>query len=187
MKVDVDRAIEKVVIDEETIYKRVKQLSKELNDYYDDVEEPVIFLGILKGSVMFMAELAKRINFEVNLEFMDVSSYEGAQSSGNIKIEKDIDTDVSGKEILIVEDVVDTGSTLKALREILLKRGAKEVKIITLLDKPEGRKTEVKVDRTGFKIPNEFVVGFGLDYNQKYRNLPYVGILRREIYEKKGE
>ena len=115
---------------------------------------------------------------------MDVSSYEnGTQSSGNVKIIKDLDTDITGKEVLLVEDIIDTGRTLDALKESLIKRGANSVKIITLLDKPERREIEIKPDWSGFKIPNEFVVGYGLDYMQMYRNLPFIGVLKREVYE----
>lgn len=115
---------------------------------------------------------------------MDVSSYgDSTESSGNIKIIKDLDTDIQGQEVLIVEDIIDTGHTLKYLKESLINRGAKDVKIVTLLDKPERRLAEIVPDWTGFKIPNEFVVGYGLDYAQLYRGLPYIGVLKRSVYE----
>ena len=183
MKTDLEEVIDQVLIDEESLNKRIKKLANQLNEYYEDKNE-LVLVGILKGSIMFMAQLAKRIKINCTLEFMDVSSYDdGTESSGNVKIIKDLDTDISGKEVLIVEDIIDTGRTLDALRHSLIKRGANSVKIITLLDKPERRVIEVKPDWSGFKIPNEFVVGYGLDYQQKYRNLPFIGVLKREVYE----
>lgn len=183
MKTDLEEVIDQVLIDEESLNKRIKKLANQLNEYYEEKNE-LVLVGILKGSIMFMAQLAKSIKINCTLEFMDVSSYDdGTESSGNVKIIKDLDTDISGKEVLIVEDIIDTGRTLDALRHSLIKRGANSVKIITLLDKPERRVIEVKPDWSGFKIPNEFVVGYGLDYQQKYRNLPFIGVLKREVYE----
>ena len=183
MKTDLEEIIDQVLIDEESLNKRIKKLANQVNEYYEDKNE-LVLVGILKGSIMFMAQLAKSIKINCTLEFMDVSSYDdGTESSGNVKIIKDLDTDISGKEVLIVEDIIDTGRTLDALRHSLIKRGANSVKIITLLDKPERRVIEIKPDWTGFKIPNEFVVGYGLDYQQKYRNLPFIGVLKREVYE----
>lgn len=183
MKTDLEEVIDQVLIDEESLNKRIKKLANQLNEYYEDKNE-LVLVGILKGSIMFMAQLSKSIKINCTLEFMDVSSYDdGTESSGNVKIIKDLDTDISGKEVLIVEDIIDTGRTLDALRHSLIKRGANSVKIITLLDKPERRVIEIKPDWTGFKIPNEFVVGYGLDYQQKYRNLPFIGVLKREVYE----
>ena len=133
---------------------------------------------------MFMAELAKSLKIDMKMDFMVVSSYaENTYSSGNVKILKDLDIDVKGKEVLIVEDIIDTGYTLRKTKENLINREAKDVKIVTLLDKPERREVEIKPDWSGFKIPNEYVVGFGLDYDQLYRNLPYIGILKRSFYE----
>lgn len=183
MKTDLEEVIDQVLIDEESLNKRIKKLANQVNEYYEDKNE-LVLVGILKGSIMFMAQLAKSVKINCTLEFMDVSSYDdGTESSGNVKIIKDLDTDISGKEVLIVEDIIDTGRTLDALRHSLIKRGANSVKIITLLDKPERRVIEIKPDWSGFKIPNEFVVGYGLDYQQKYRNLPFIGVLKREVYE----
>lgn len=180
---DLDEIVDKVLIDEESLQKRIKKLANQLNEYYAD-KSAVIMVGILKGSVMFMADLAKHLKFDVNLEFMDVSSYgDSTESSGNVKILKDLDTDIRGEEVLIVEDIIDTGRTLSYLKELLENRGAKDVKIITLLDKPERRTVEVVPDWTGFKIPNEYVIGYGLDYAQLYRGLPYIGVLKRSVYE----
>ena len=183
MKIDKDNLIEKVLIDEESLNLKIKQLAKTLNNYYADKDE-LILVCILKGSVMFMAELAKYLNVETKMEFMSVSSYEdNTYSSGNVKILMDLDIDIKDKEGLIVEDIIDTGFTLEKIRETLLKREPKDLKIITLLDKPERREVEIKPDFTGFKIPNEYVVGFGLDYNQLYRNLNYIGVVKRSVYE----
>ena len=183
MKIKKDEIIEKVLIDEESLSLKIKQLAKTLNEYYADKDE-LILVCILKGSVMFMAELSKHLDIETKMEFMSVSSYEdNTYSSGNVKILMDLDIDIKDKEVLIVEDIIDTGFTLKKIKETLLRREPRDLKIITLLDKPERREVEIKPDFTGFKIPNEFVVGFGLDYNQLYRNLPYIGIVKRSLYE----
>ncbi len=180
---DTNEIIEKVLIDEDSLNVRIKKLASQINDHYKD-EDTLIMVAILKGSVMFMAELAKHIKLDINLEFMAVSSYDsGTISSGNVKILKDLDTDIKDKNVLLVEDIIDTGHTLLKLRNNLEKRDPKDIKIVTLLDKPERREVEIKPDWYGFKIPNEFVVGFGLDYDQKYRNLPYIGILKRSVYE----
>ena len=183
MITDYSEIIDRVLIDEDSLKLKIKQLAKTINDYYKDKDE-VILVGILKGSVMFMAELAKNLKIDMKMDFMVVSSYaENTYSSGNVKILKDLDIDVKGKEVLIVEDIIDTGYTLRKTKENLINREAKDVKIVTLLDKPERREVEIKPDWSGFKIPNEYVVGFGLDYDQLYRNLPYIGILKRSFYE----
>lgn len=183
MKIKQDDIIEKVLIDEESLNIKIRQMAKTLNEYYADKDE-LILVCILKGSVMFMSEIAKYLDVETKMEFMSVSSYEdNTYSSGNVKILMDLDIDIKDKEVLIVEDIIDTGFTLKKIKETLLRREPRDLKIITLLDKPERREVEIKPDFTGFKIPNEFVVGFGLDYNQLYRNLPYIGIVKRSLYE----
>lgn len=180
---DLNEVIDKILIDEESLQKRIKKLANQINEHYED-KSTVILVGILKGSVMFMAELAKNLKVDVILEFMDVSSYgDSTESSGNIKIIKDLDTDIKDQEVLIVEDIIDTGHTLKYLKDSLVNRGAKSVNIVTLLDKPERRLVDIVPNWVGFKIPNEFVIGFGLDYAQLYRELPYIGVLKREIYE----
>jgi hypoxanthine phosphoribosyltransferase len=140
-------------------------------------------LGILKGSVPFLADLIKRIDAHLEMDFMAISSYHGGvASSGQVKMIKDVDQSVEGRDILIVEDIIDTGRTLKYLVELLEHRRAKSVKIVTLLDKPEGRVVDIEADYTGFVIPNEFVVGYGLDSEENYRNLPYIGVLKPEVY-----
>ena len=174
--------VEKVLVTQEEIVRRSIELGKEITEDYKQAKEVPLVVGLLKGSVPFMAELMKHIDLDFRFDFMDVSSYEGTESIGDIRIMKDLDISVKGLSILLVEDIVDTGRTLKEVRRMLLNKGAKEVKIVSLLDKPERRVVEVDADYVGFTIPNEFVIGFGLDYNQKYRNLPYVGVLKKEIY-----
>ena len=184
---DTNSMIEKVLIDEESNNIRIKQLAKTINEYYADSQGPLIMVGILKGSVMFMSEISKYVKVDTAMEFMAVSSYEGTTSTGNVKILKDLDTDIKDKSVLLVEDIIDTGHTLLNLKNNLSKRDPKDIKIVTLLDKPERRVVDIKADWYGFKIPNEFVVGYGLDYNQLMRNIPYIGVLKRSVYEKEQE
>ncbi|MEY8444127.1 hypoxanthine phosphoribosyltransferase [Lactococcus ileimucosae] len=177
-----EKDIKKILISEEEIRDRTVELGKILADEYED-KNPLL-LGILRGSVPFLAELVKRMDIPLEMDFMTVSSYHGGtESSGEVKLLLDVATPVTGREIIIVEDIIDTGRTLKYLKELLEHRGA-IVKIVTLLDKPEGRVVEIDADYTGFTIPNEFVVGFGLDFDNHYRNLPYVGVLKEEVYNK---
>lgn len=171
MHPDVDR----ILISREEIEERSKVLGKEISEYYEG-KNPIV-VGLLKGSVPFMAELVKNITCDMEMDFMDVSSYSGTEST-EVRIVKDLDALVKDRYILMVEDIVDTGKTLKKVVEFLYAKGAKEIKIACLLDKPEGRKVQIETDWSGFFIPNAFVIGFGLDYNQKYRNLPYVGVIK---------
>lgn len=173
--------VKRILISEEDIMKRIKELGEEITEDYKDKE--LIVVGILKGAVVFMAELCKNIKKPINMDFMSVSSYgQSAQSTGEVKIIKDLDSSVEGKDILIVEDIIDTGLTLSYLTDNLRKRGAKSVKIVTLLDKPNRKNVEVKVDYLGFEVPNEFIIGYGLDYAEMYRNLPYVASLKESVY-----
>lgn len=142
-----------------------------------------IVVGLLRGSVPFMAELIKRFTFPCEIDFMSVSSYDGTESIGDVKIDKDMELSSKERAILLVEDIVDTGRTLSEVKKMFINKGATNVKIVALLDKPSRRVVDIHADYIGFEVPNEFVVGYGLDYNQKYRNLPYIGILKREIYE----
>lgn len=175
--------LEKVLISEEEIVKRSKELGKEITDKYKDEKEPPILIALLKGSVPFLAELIKYIELDIEIDFMDVSSYGGGtESTRDIRILKDLDRSIKGRSIIIVEDIVDTGRTLQAVIKILENKGASTIEVVSLLDKPERREVEVEVQYIGFEIPNEFVVGFGLDYAEKYRNLPYVGVLHRNYY-----
>ncbi|HEL1622108.1 TPA: hypoxanthine phosphoribosyltransferase [Streptococcus suis] len=178
-----DKDIKKILVSEEEIVAKCKELGQILATDYAD-KNPIL-VGILKGSIPFMAELMKHIDAHVETDYMVVSSYHGGtESSGTVKIIKDLDNSVAGRHIIFVEDIIDTGRTLKELKELFALRQAASIKIATLLDKPEGRVVEIKPDYTCFTIPNEFVVGFGLDYDENYRNLPYVGVLKEEVYTK---
>lgn len=178
-----EKDIKKVLISHDEIVAAAKKLGAQLTEDYHGMNP--ILVGVLKGSVPFMAELIKHIDTHIELDFMIVSSYHGGtSSSGVINIKKDVDQDVAGRHILFIEDIIDTGKTLKSLCEMFKDRNAASVKIATLLDKPEGRLVEIEADYTCFTIPNEFVVGYGLDYVENYRNLPYVGILKEEVYTK---
>ena len=172
--------IKEILISEEQITEKCKELGKIIDKDYEGKE--VLLVGLLKGSVPFMAELAKHLNSDVTFDYMNVSSYDGVESK-TLVVKQDLKEDVSGKNILIVEDILDTGKTLYNVKEMLLKRNANSVKIVTMLDKEEGRIIDMKADYVGFKIPNAFVVGYGLDFNEKYRQLPYVGILKEECYK----
>lgn len=165
----------RVLLSEEEVVKRVKDMGAQISE--DFKGEPVHIVCILKGAVFIACELAKRLSVPVTLDFMEVSSYQGTTSTGAVKIIKDLDHLIEGKNVLVVEDIVDTGRTLSYLLDMLKTRNPKSLKLCTLLDKPDRRVTDVKVDYTGFVIPDEFVVGFGLDYDQKYRNLPYIGVV----------
>ena len=178
-----EKDIKKVMISHDEIVDAAKKLGAQLTKDYQD-KNPIL-VGVLKGSVPFMAELIKHIDTHVELDFMVVSSYHGGtSSSGVINIKKDVDQDVSGRHVLFIEDIIDTGQTVKNLRDMFKDRNVASVKIATLLDKPEGRVVEIEADYTCFTIPNEFVVGYGLDYNENYRNIPYVGVLKEEVYTK---
>ena len=173
--------IKEVLVSEEDIAKKIKELGKQITEDYKG--KNLMLVGILKGAVIFMAELAKNINMPVLMDFMAVSSYgKSSTSTGVVRIIKDLDCSIDDKDILIIEDIIDTGLTLSYLTDNLRKRGANSVKIVTLLDKPDRRKADVPVDYRGFTIPDEFVVGYGLDYAEQYRNLPYVAALKEEVY-----
>lgn len=175
--------IKKILISHDEIVTATRELGQKLTKDYQG-KNPIL-VGILKGSVPFMAELIKHIDTHIELDFMLVSSYHGGISStGVINIIKDMDQDIKGRDILFVEDIIDTGKTLKSLKELFEGRQPASVKIATLLDKPEGRLVEIEADYTCFTIPNEFVVGYGLDYDENYRNLPYIGVLKEEVYSK---
>ncbi|MCI5774129.1 MAG: hypoxanthine phosphoribosyltransferase [Erysipelotrichaceae bacterium] len=175
--------IKKVLISEEQIVKRCYELAAMIDKDYAQNERKVLFVALLKGSVPFLSELMKRIEMDIEIDFMDVSSYDGTESIGDIKINKDLNTSIKGIDIVLVEDIVDTGRTLSTVKKMLMNKGANSVKIVTLLDKPSRRIVDIKADYIGFEVENEFVVGFGLDFNQKYRNLPYVGVLKEECYQ----
>ena len=177
-----DKDIDKILITREEIQNRCSELGKELTEIYKD-KNPLV-VGVLKGAVPFMADIVREMDCHLELDFMDVSSYGNATiSSGEVKILKDLDTNVEGRDMLIVEDIIDSGRTLAYLVDLFKYRKAKSVKIVTLLDKPEGRVVKIDADYIGFDVPNEFVVGYGLDYAEQYRNLPYVGVLKPSVYQ----
>ncbi|MBQ1843179.1 MAG: hypoxanthine phosphoribosyltransferase [Lachnospiraceae bacterium] len=166
----------RVMITEEELDKRIRELGSQISADYEG--ESIFLVCILKGAAMFACELAKRITVPVTMDFMATSSYgSGTVSSGEVKIKKDLDLPMEGRNVLIVEDIIDSGNTLNFLSQLFRDRNAKSVKMCTMLDKPDRREVDVDVDYTGFTIPDEFVVGFGLDYDQKYRNLPYIGVV----------
>lgn len=169
----------RVLLTEQEVDERIQAIGDQISRDY--AGKQVHLICVLKGGSFFMCELAKRITVPVSLDFMSVSSYGGAtQSSGVVKIVKDLDESIKDLDVLVVEDIVDSGRTLSYLLEMLRDRGPKSLRLCTLLDKPERRVTDVKVDYTGFQIPDEFVVGYGLDYDQRYRNLPYIGVVEFE-------
>ncbi len=177
-----EKIIKEVLVSEEDIRAKVKELGDIITKDYKDKD--LIVVGILKGAVVFMSDLCREIKLPILMDFMAVSSYgKSSVSTGEVRIVKDLDYSVENKDILIVEDIIDTGYTLSYLTDNLKKRGAKSVKIITLLDKPDRRKADVHVDYLGFEIPDEFVVGYGLDFAEQYRNLPYVAALKEEVYK----
>ena len=182
----IENDIEKILISEKDIKKAVKKMGKQISKDYAD--KNLMLVAVLKGSVIFMADLMRAISIPINIDFMAVSSYGGGtKTSGVVKIIKDLDHDLSGKDILIVEDILDSGMTLSYLKGILSQRNVKSIRIATLLDKPERRIADVKADYFCFTVPDEFVVGYGLDYDQQYRHLPYIGVLKPEVYSDKGE
>lgn len=166
----------RVMFSEEEVSARIAELAAQISE--DFKGEEILAVGILRGGVFFCSELTKRITVPVVLDFIEASSYgDGTQSSGKVKITKDLTEDITGKNVVVVEDIIDTGRTLSLLLENLKGRNPKSLKLCTLLDKPERRVVEVPVDYNGFQIPNEFVVGCGMDYAQRYRNLPYIGVV----------
>ena len=187
--------IKEILYTEEEIKAKCDELAKQIDQDYagrqrqmcirdrDYAGQEILLVGLLKGSVPFMAELAKHLKSDVKFDFMSVSSYSGVESK-TLVVRQDIKEDIRGKNVLIVEDILDTGKTLYNVKEMLEKRHAKSVKIVTLLDKEEGRVFDMKADYSGFKIPNAFVVGYGLDFNERYRQLPYIGILKEDCYKK---
>ncbi|QGH32664.1 hypoxanthine phosphoribosyltransferase [Gracilibacillus salitolerans] len=173
--------IKEILISEEQIQAKCKELGEQLTQEYKG--RFPLAVGVLKGALPFMSDILRSIDTHLEMDFMDVSSYGNEmRSSGEVKIVKDLDTKVEGRDILIIEDIIDSGLTLSYLVDLFKYRQANSIKIVTLLDKPEGRTVDIKADTVGFEVPNEFVVGYGLDYQEKYRNLPYIGILKPEIY-----
>lgn len=181
MTEDMKQDLSAVLFSEEQLRQKVAELGARITEDYRD-KNPLI-VSVLKGSYVFMADLTRQIDTKCNVDFMVVSSYgAGSKTSGEVQIIKDIEQQIEGRELLIVEDILDSGVTLSYLMKVLKARGAKSIRLCTLLSKPERRKVEVEVDYLGFEIPDEFVVGYGLDYAETYRNLPYIGILKPAVY-----
>ena len=178
-----ERDIERVLISEEQIQQKVAELAELLSREYAD-KDPV-FVGVLKGVVMFFADVVKRVTVPCQIDFMWISSYKGTESSGGMVVKRDVSEDLKGRHVVILEDIFDTGNSLDFTYRHLLTKEPASIKICTLLDKPDRRNPNVtlQADYVGFTIPNEFVVGYGLDYNEHFRNLPYVGVLRPEAYQ----
>ena len=179
-----ERAIAEVLLSEEQIKTRIQEMAEVLNKEYAD-KDPLV-VGVLKGVVIFYADMIREFKFPCQMDFMWISSYSGTNSTGNMLVKKDVSADVTGRHVLILEDIFDTGRSLQFLVETLKAQNPASLKICTFLDKPERRVpgVTVKADYTGYVIPNEFVVGYGLDFDEKYRNLPYIGVLKPEMYSK---
>ncbi len=173
--------IKTVLLDEAEIKEICARLGKQITEDYDGLE-PVL-IGCLKGCNPFIADLSRHVDLMIEFDYIDVSSYQGTESVGTVTVVRDIKQNIEGKDVIIVEDIVDTGRTLQQVVALFKNRNAKSVEIVTLLDKPEARVVDVKPKYVGKTIPKEFVIGYGLDYNEKYRNLPYVGILKEEVYK----
>lgn len=180
-----EKDIQKVLFTNEQIAERSRELGKQITEDYGSLGKAPLVVALLKGSVPFLAELIKHIDLDIQMDFMDVSSYAGKESTGNIRILKDLDTAVRGMDVLLVEDIIDTGRTLATVADMLKSRGASSVRIVSLLNKPCNRVNGCSPDYYGFEVGNEFVVGFGMDYDQKYRCLPYIGVLKNECYADK--
>lgn len=180
---EMHKDVERIMIGEEELSARVKELAAQLDKLYEG-RKPVV-VCILKGSFMFFADLVRHMKVETEIDFMAVSSYgAGTVSTRELKIKKDLATDIKGRDVLIVEDIIDSGNTLYNLKKLLIERAPASVNIVTLLDKPERREVPMEPEYKGFVIEDEFVIGYGLDYAEDYRNLPYIGILKRCVYEK---
>ncbi len=174
---------ERIMLSEEQLRSRVKEIALQVDKAFEG-KRPLV-VGILKGSIIFYSDFIRHLSMPVELDFMAVSSYgSGAVSSGKLNIKKDLDKDVQGRDVIIVEDIIDSGFTLANLKALLLERKAQSVTIVTLLDKESRREYDIEPDYNCFMIENEFVIGYGLDYNEQYRHLPYIGILKRSVYEK---
>lgn len=178
-----EEILEKVLFSKEQLAERIKDLAKRLDEDY--AGKKPLMVAILKGSIMFFTDLIREMRLPLSIDFMSISSYgNGVKSSGEVKMIKDLDNKIEGKDVVIVEDIVDSGYTMKYLKHLLEARNPASIKICALLDKPSRRETDVHVDYTGFEVGNEFVVGYGLDYAGLYRNIPFIGVLKPSVYEK---
>ena len=180
-----EKDVKSVLVSVEELKQICKRLGQQITRDYEG--KNLLVVSVLKGSIMFMADLLREIKCDCQIDFLSVSSYSGTKTTGVVKFKKDLDIDPDGMDILIVEDILDSGVTLSYLSSVLMGRNANSIKICTLLDKPANRKADIKADYVGKTIPDEFVIGYGLDYDEKYRNLPYIGVLKPSVYEQKGE
>ncbi len=177
-----EKDVLKVLLTKEEIESICKRLGRQISEDYKD--KNLLLVSVLKGAVVFMSDIMRNITCDCVIDFMAISSYNGVKSTGAVKFKKDLDINPDGYDILIIEDILDTGLSLKYIVDILKTKQAKSVKICTFLDKPDNRKADIQADYVGAVVPNEFVIGYGLDYNEKYRNLPYLGVLKPEVYSK---
>ena len=173
--------IERILISREELEEKVSEIGRRITEDFSD-KDP-IFVGVLKGCFIFMADLMRHVDIKCSMDFMAVSSYSGTSSTGAVKINKDLSQDIEGRHVSIVEDILDSGVTLSYLKQYRMGRRPASITIVTLMDKPSRRKADVYADYSCFEVPDAFVVGYGLDYNENYRNLPYIGILKPEVYE----
>lgn len=172
--------IERILYSEEELNTRMDEMAQELTDEY--AKDTPLVVPVMTGAMMFSSEMLKRMNFKLNVDIVKTSSYAGASSTGKVKLVQDVKSDVKNRRVILMEDIIDTGRTLKFLKELFEKRGAKSVEICAMLDKPETRVVDLHGDYVGFQAPDEFLVGYGLDYDGFYRNLPYIGVLKRDVY-----
>ena len=175
-----EKDIQSILISEEELKAKVKEIGEKISEDYQG--KTPIFVGVLKGCFIFMSDLVRSVSINCSMDFMAVSSYSGTKTTGAVKINKDLSEDICGRDVIIVEDILDSGVTLNYLKSYLMVRKPASIRIVTLMDKPSRRKADVFADYSCFEVPDAFVVGYGLDYNEKYRNLPYVGILKPEVY-----
>lgn len=175
--------IERVLLTEEQLHSRIAELARQLSEEYRG-RRPVC-IGILKGCIFFVTDIVRQMDIDLTLDFMALSSYgSGSVSQGKVRVVKDLEVDIAGRDVLILEDIIDSGNTLLQLKQMLATRHPSNVRIVTLLDKPSRRTVPLSADLCGFTVPDEFLVGYGLDYAERYRNLPYIGVLKRAVYEK---
>jgi len=176
-----EKDIERVLISQIELEKKVQEIGEQISRDYEG--ETPIFVGVLKGCFIFMADLMRHVTINCSMDFMAVSSYQGTSSTGAVKINKDLNESIEGKHLILVEDILDSGVTLNYLKNYLSVRKPASIRIATLMDKPARRKADIYADYSCFEVPDAFVVGYGLDYNEKYRNLPYIGVLKPEVYQ----
>ena len=175
-----EKDIQSVLIDQAEIEKHVAEIGRQIS--WDFEGKDPIFVGVLKGCFIFMADLMRHVSIDCSMDFMAVSSYSGTNSTGAVKINKDLNQDIGGRHLILVEDILDSGVTLNYLKNYLMVRKPASISVATLMDKPARRKADIYADYSGFEVPDAFVVGYGLDYNERYRNLPYIGVLKPEVY-----